>query len=277
MDTTVALQQLGFTEYEARAYVALVQAGELNGYELAKKTGIPRANIYAVANKLLERGAVLRTEREGAQRYSAIPAQQLLDSLDARHQRSLQAAHAALERQQAAHSPAPVFDLRGKELLTRAQHLIDGCQHTLMVALQPAEAAALARPLASATQRGVQVTTLCLQACPQPCGGCQGDIHCLSLVPADATRWLLVVADHASALVGQTDAQAAQGLSTTQEVVVQLAEAFIRQYITLAALGQALEPQLNQLQSQPALRQLDSLFPDGGFPAFLKGLVATPL
>ena len=51
-DITALLQQLGFSEYEARAYLALLQRNPLNGYELAKVSGLPRANVYAVLQKL---------------------------------------------------------------------------------------------------------------------------------------------------------------------------------------------------------------------------------
>ena len=34
-DLTALLQRLGFSEYEARAYLALLQRNPLNGYELS--------------------------------------------------------------------------------------------------------------------------------------------------------------------------------------------------------------------------------------------------
>ncbi len=64
-DITALLQQLGFSEYEARAYLALLQRNPLNGYELAKVSGIPRANVYAVLQKLDERGASTSIRRAG--------------------------------------------------------------------------------------------------------------------------------------------------------------------------------------------------------------------
>ena len=42
-DVVELLQQLNFSEYEARAYIALLQHNPLNGYALAKESGIPRA------------------------------------------------------------------------------------------------------------------------------------------------------------------------------------------------------------------------------------------
>src|SRR5438445_6702110 len=76
------LQALGFTEYEARAYLALLQAGELTGYQLAKASRIPRPNIYPVLDRLEERGAVTRVEVEGGVRYSALPSEEMLSRLE---------------------------------------------------------------------------------------------------------------------------------------------------------------------------------------------------
>ena len=47
-DVNTLMQVLGFTDYEARAYLALLQRHPQNGYELAKASGIPRPNIYSV-------------------------------------------------------------------------------------------------------------------------------------------------------------------------------------------------------------------------------------
>jgi sugar-specific transcriptional regulator TrmB len=72
-DIVALLQQLGFSEYEARAYTALLQRSPLNGYELAKAAGLPRANVYAVLQKLEERNAVGRQESPTGVRYAPRP------------------------------------------------------------------------------------------------------------------------------------------------------------------------------------------------------------
>jgi hypothetical protein len=48
LDAIALLQDLGFTEQEARAYQALLQHNPVTGYELAKVSGIPRPNTYPV-------------------------------------------------------------------------------------------------------------------------------------------------------------------------------------------------------------------------------------
>ena len=55
-DVVAQLQRLGMPGYEAKAYVALVAAAEpLNGYEVAKRSGVPRSTIYETLAKLVAR------------------------------------------------------------------------------------------------------------------------------------------------------------------------------------------------------------------------------
>jgi sugar-specific transcriptional regulator TrmB len=53
------LVKLGFSEYEAKAYIALLGKNPVSGYELAKQSGVPRSMIYEVAGKLTARGAAM--------------------------------------------------------------------------------------------------------------------------------------------------------------------------------------------------------------------------
>ena len=101
-----ALQHLGFTDYEARAYVALVAGGELNGYALAKASGIPRANIYAVAGKLVQRGAAQRVERPAGAAYVAIEPRLLLRDMELQRRKAISEARQALAGLSASARPA---------------------------------------------------------------------------------------------------------------------------------------------------------------------------
>src|ERR687883_305292 len=91
------LRQLGFGDYESRAYVALLQRSPLNGYELAKASGLPRANVYAVLQKLEERGAVVRLDMPSGIRYAPVAAAELTERIASRFQDVLRAAEQALE------------------------------------------------------------------------------------------------------------------------------------------------------------------------------------
>lgn len=275
MDTTESLQQLGFTAYEARAYAALIDEDGLNGYELAKKTGIPRANIYSVAEKLVGRGAILRSEQAGSQRYSAVPPKQLLHSLESEYKRALSTAKKAMERQTKKASSNAVFNLRGKELIARAKQIIDNCQHTLFIGIEQKEAGALAQAMEHAAQRGIAITTLCMQACAQECGGCQGNIERYNIAPVGENDWLIIIADDQTALVGQISSHNAEGMVTDQRIGVEIANAFIRQNMTLAAMGQSLGSRLNDVLPSNVIQQLNNLYPENGFSTYINNLIST--
>ena len=58
------LQNIGFSQYEARAYLALLQQSSVTGYELAKNSGIPASKIYQILNRLIERELILVIDSE---------------------------------------------------------------------------------------------------------------------------------------------------------------------------------------------------------------------
>src|SRR5688500_5322676 len=188
------LHELGFGEYEARAYVALLQRSPLNGYELAKASGIPRASVYAVLDKLEERDAVVRLDTTSGTRYSPVPPSELAGRIGNRFTENLSTAQRMLEDVATPPEYEYVWNARGYEsLLDHARTLIDSAQKRLLVATWTLEAGALAANLAAAEERGVEVTTLCLQACAKECGGCRGAIFRYRLAPEYSSRWLVLV------------------------------------------------------------------------------------
>jgi sugar-specific transcriptional regulator TrmB len=62
MDTTDAraldtLAQLGFTQYQARVWLAMTRGFPVTAYELARRCELPRPNVYAAVRRLVELGA----------------------------------------------------------------------------------------------------------------------------------------------------------------------------------------------------------------------------
>lgn len=261
------LQQLGFTDYEARAYLALVEGGEMTGYALAKHSGIPRPNIYAVIERLIERGAVSCRLDEAGQRYAPVPPRQLLAGIEADQRGRLAEAGRVLAEHPHANASRSIYNLSGGQLLIKARQLVETCQRSLLVAIQAAEAVQLADSFHAASARGVAVTTLCLQNCERECGGCVGSLHRHLVVPGGGPRWLIVVADESTSLVGQFGAAATDGAITQQRPMVELAAAYVRQTIALAVLGCELAAEhFQSLLSSQAKGLLEKLSPGGNGP-----------
>jgi predicted transcriptional regulator len=249
------LQQLGFSEYETKTYVALLQQHPLNGYALAKKSGVPRANIYAVLQKLEERGAVIPvTVAEGVV-YSPISPDDLISQLGSHLSTVLTAAQRELKALAAPMEQTYVQNVQGSDqLLEHARELINTAHERLLIALWQPEANTLAESLAQAQARGVHINILCCQACPQECGGCQGNIYRYRITPDQQAHGLIVIQDDTEMVVGTTGINAT-AIRTRQPNLIEMTTWYVRHSITLAAIvtdmGGTLESTLS-----PETRQL---------------------
>lgn len=57
-----AIENLGLSNYEAKAYFALLSESPLTGYKLSKNSGVPRSRIYETIEKLAAKGLVFSQE-----------------------------------------------------------------------------------------------------------------------------------------------------------------------------------------------------------------------
>lgn len=81
------LQKLGFSQYECKAYVALLKISPITGYEISKRSGVPRSMIYEVLGKLLDKGAVYTVPSE-PMTYAPLPAKELINRLRSHFEQS---------------------------------------------------------------------------------------------------------------------------------------------------------------------------------------------
>jgi len=96
------LMELGFSQYEAQAYVGLLGREPLTGYALANVTGIPQPKVYETLRRLTAKGVVAAVAGEPA-RFVAVPVDQLLADLEG----SFRARLAGAQRDLTAVMPAP--------------------------------------------------------------------------------------------------------------------------------------------------------------------------
>lgn len=231
------LTLLGFTRYEAQAYVALLRRNPLTGYELAKASGVPRPNIYAVLDRLEERGAVMRVDEESATQFVPIASEELVGRLRRDFERTLDEARVTLGEIGEKIHWEPVMNTRGyAAALALARNLVRASKRELLLAVWPQEAEALADDTAAALAKGVKITTLCLAGCKHGCGFCRGDVHRYRVDPDGRSRWLVLASDSSEALTAEVKNQEAMAVRTRQRLVVELAAWYIRHTIAVAAL-----------------------------------------
>lgn len=287
MDELLAkLTELGFGEYEARAYVALLRHNPINGYELARLSGIPRGNIYSVLSRLEEKGAVVRLDLAEGTRYGPVPATEVLAGLAARFEATLGEARRQLSQVAAPMESQPVWNAAGYDsLLDHARRLVDGARENLLVAVWPQESATLAAETQTATARGVEIKTLCLAACKEECGYCRGQVYRHDVLPGQNTRRLVIVPDGEEVLAGEIQAGTSGSpaenthlVRTRQPLLVDLAAGFVRNSIALVLVLKDLAPELRDHLSTETRKKLAMLGPTGegsAWPAEIQRLLTS--
>ncbi len=80
------IKRLGFSEYESKAYLALLKEFPLNGYALSKNSGIPRSRIYEVLKNLIEKQMVLEQEEGKNKLYYPIDPDIFIKKLKAEYE-----------------------------------------------------------------------------------------------------------------------------------------------------------------------------------------------
>lgn len=102
MSAVIHLQALGLTEYEARAYTALLALGRSVPARIARQANIPRPKIYETLERLEGRGLAAKVEQNPLA-YAPLSAREYLS----RSRRSFEDRLAALDRDLSRLTPDP--------------------------------------------------------------------------------------------------------------------------------------------------------------------------
>ena len=152
------LEKLGFSSNEAKVYGTLIKHKVLNGYEIAKLSGVARSLVYEVINRLVAKGAVIRIDGE-PNFYKPIEYQDLIRSIKEENEKNI--ACAERELQQLATENADVdyvMNIVGEEkYVAKAKKLIDSAQAEISLSIWREPFEVLRSNIENAISRGVKV------------------------------------------------------------------------------------------------------------------------
>lgn len=255
LDIIGHLTEVGFTDYEARAYTALVRRNPLTGYELAKVSGVPRPNIYSVIERLQQKGVVQAIGLNGAVKYAPVAPEEVLGKLSKAYGSHIQEASRSLSQIRDLPQGDYVWNLLGYDpILEKATSLIEGAGHRVVLGLWPEELQRLSPSLGRLKARGGEATILCFQGGLHPVDESVGKVYRLSVAGEVRSRWLVLVADEAELLgVEILPDGEAHGAWTRQKLFIAMATWYVRHSIAVAEIVRSLGPRLPRLLDAEAL------------------------
>jgi HTH-type transcriptional regulator, sugar sensing transcriptional regulator len=256
------LTRLGFSLYEAKAYVGLLINGEQTGYGLSNLTGVPQPKVYETLRRLLERGAVLQTAEKPAT-YAAIPAEHLLNTLDADFKQRLQEAKHDLEQllpQFTEDQREVIWKLTSFEgVIAKAVSALAHATTTVYLSGNTTVLEPLKEAVAQASQRGVTFVVLHFGSLPFPVPNGRTFRHAStegSLYSHHQARHLAVVVDSAVALWALArDGKSWQGLFSESATFASVIKGYIRHDIMVQRIYADLPEALTDLYG-PGLLEL---------------------
>lgn len=83
-----AIKALGFSEKEAKVYLALLEVGIGSAVSVANRAGIKRPTAYTVLEELIAKGTVFAVPQSKKKLYRAVPAQNLFELYEEKFDRA---------------------------------------------------------------------------------------------------------------------------------------------------------------------------------------------
>lgn len=240
------LKQAGLSGYESKAYLALLASGRpLNGYEVAKDSGVPRSTVYETLAKLVARGVAFEVASDtDTVSYVALPSETLIGRLRRQSNETIRGLESVLPAVGAALATRVVQHLSGRaDVVTRAIDVIESARRSVWLSIWPQEAIELSDALHDAAARGVDVFTIAYGTMPDLPGRVYSHSYSAPEVVEARVgcRLSIVVADHDQATIVGMTPDAVWGMWSDDRVVALLAAEHVRHDIALQLTAEHLD------------------------------------
>ncbi|MBS7701077.1 MULTISPECIES: helix-turn-helix domain-containing protein [unclassified Chelatococcus] len=252
------LVAIGFSDHEAKVYVALVAIGPATAYELARQAGLPVPNTYNVIRGLMKRAATTQISARPA-RYVAVPPDQFFGTLASETQKRCDALVSRLSTLSAPANADYVEMLEGWATIERRLiALIAGSTRQLVLRSPSVLAPAVWEELRKAVDRNVECLFVYYGEKPD-----LPDLPHVRLWPHEGNGaslgpdFFTICADFSSALIHSQDRQ--EGAFSENRSFVYLAGVFLRHELYLAEIMMRFETEVEETFG-PALYKLRQSF-----------------
>ena len=192
------LQNIGFTQYEAQVYLALLQQSHISGYELAKISGVPASKIYATLNKLINKELILAVDEE-PKKYVPLPPHEILTRYKNDYLATIEGLDDRLDHlyHHEGASENYIWNISGRPpIIRKLTEFIDAAGHELYLSVWDEEVDDLHEALVQACEKGVKLTVVHFGQKRLNCGNeyLHGDEHRIR-VQRGGRRVALIVDD----------------------------------------------------------------------------------
>jgi len=244
MQTAISkLKELGFSEYEAKAYTALVNENPLTAYEISKNTGIPSSKVYEVIRKLEFRHMIQAVHGERSKIFIPVPPDEFVENFRSSIDDSLHAVQTNLNNFRSGMNVNYAWHIKDYDaLLQKSKRMIETARESILLLTWHEEMSALFDDLNQAAQRNVKIAIIHY-------GMTNYKIAQLYIHPVEDTiysnrevKGFTIVADSQEAINGKLVEKKTEAIWSMNEGFVIMAEDYIRHDIYLMKIMKRFDP-----------------------------------
>jgi HTH-type transcriptional regulator, sugar sensing transcriptional regulator len=239
MELLPGLTSMGFTEYEAKVYLALLHEHPATGYQLSKKSGVPRSMVYEALGRLSVRGAVMETVEGRATLYRPLPPNVLLDRYEEEQRQMTGQLREGLGKLFTASDEDRIWSISGRQAaLSYAAQMIRGAHEEIYFVLTDDDLAILHQEIDDANERGVKINTLLT-------GQAELDFGSVAHHPPlesemqELTNTLMIVVDRDQVLITSSDQGTGATITGNRNLVL-----IARQFVWMELFAQRIAARL---------------------------------
>ena len=231
------LQQFGYSQYESKVYETLVTSGEaMDASSIVKQSGVPKAKIYEVLDRLVDKGIVMDTLAGKKRTYAALPVEAVIGKLTQEFESDIQELRASSQRRTV--TDDQVWSLKSySSIQAFCRQMIEEAEESVLVSMWSDEFAEIRDLLNRKEQEGIRVEAL-VTGEEQP----QADLSKLYVLKPTAAhdkleRFMLLVTDTKQLLFAGVEQGSWQAIRTQAQPFVKVFAEFFYHDLALTAFS----------------------------------------
>ena len=242
------LTRLGLTEYEARAYTALLKENPASAYEIAKISGIPTSKIYEVINKLISKEIAQSIHGERSKMYIPVAPDEFVKGFRASMEDNLRAVEAELKGVKYGIDTSYTWHIKDySSFILRGRRMINTASETILLLIWAKEMESLSAALHEAEARGIKVAVVHYGATNIKIARIYRHPVEETIYSERDTRGFTLIADSKEVLTGKIDEpEETEAIWSMNEGFVMMAEDYIRHDIYFMKLAERFNPLLKE-------------------------------
>ena len=229
------LQKFGFSQYESKVFEALVSSEEpLDATKIVKYSGVPKAKIYEVLSRMIEKGMVLDSVSEKKKLYSALPLALAIEKLTAEFQDNIK--QLKIQSRKKSYSEDLVWSLKvDSSIRVQSKQLIKEAKSSIRISAWKDDLVEYLPILEEKEAEGVDVEVLVVGSLKPNIA----KVH--TLIPADEhhtlERFRLLIIDEREVIFACEENQSWQAIKTMAKPFVKVFTEFFYHDLALAKIS----------------------------------------